>query len=76
MNVFFLSLSHKAHPLIVQYFSFEILKPTGLLPFANISFLSYLTKLNIPQVLKETSLLLGSMCTHCTEPKSLKISPG
>ena len=29
----------KPHPLMVQYFSFDILKPTGPLPFTNISFL-------------------------------------
>ena len=32
---------------MVQYFSFDILKPTGPLPFTNISFLSYKAKYSL-----------------------------
>ena len=63
-NVFSLHFHIRPHPVMFQYFSFNISKPTGPLPFANISFLQYLTQLNIPFMLKETSLLFGSMCSH------------
>ena len=50
---------------MVQYFYFNILKPRGPLPFANISFLQYLTRVGHRVLLhSERIILLRSFKEH------------
>ena len=43
---------------MVQYFYFNILKPRGPLPFANISFLQYLTRVGHRVLLHSERIIL------------------